>query len=257
MATRRPLTRRGVAPASRQQLSATREIEKQAGKAAKHGTSGDFIDIIKGIGGGIVDAITGGGGPQTPPPRSFPPPGGSFPPVTGGGGGGGTGGACGSLPEFLQAACRRIATGGNGGGGGGGGGGQPGTPGLVGPTPCPNGTIRVGDTCVSPGDLFPGGAPGTFPAGGGAVQGAFGLPAMTPAQEQRTRLNCPEGMVLGKDNLCYPKAILSRRSRFRKWRPAPRAKITAAEWKTLKKAARVKDEAKDVAKEAGWAVKKK
>lgn len=158
--------------------------------------------------------------------------------------------ACDKLPVILKEACKAASGAIFGNGGNGTTQYQPG--GTV--SPCPSGTIRVGSTCVAPGDVFPGGDPFTFPAGGGAVQGAFGLPAIQPAQQQRTRLRCPTGMVLGRDNLCYPKQVLPRRSKWRKWRPAPRPKISAAEWKTLRRAKRVKEEAREVAKEAGYKV---
>lgn len=122
---------------------------------------------------------------------------------------------------------------------------------------CPSGYYKVGNQCVSPGDMFPGGTPGIVPAGGGAVQGAFGLPAIRPAQQQRVRLRCPSGMVLGKDNLCYPKQLLGPRSKYRKWRADPKPKVSAAEWKTLKRAERTRDKIKEVAKTAGYSVKKR
>lgn len=134
----------------------------------------------------------------------------------------------------------------NGGGGGGGG-----------VSPCPTGYIKVGDRCVSPGDAFPGGDPFTVPAGGGAVQGAFGLPAIQPAVRQQRRLDCPEGMVLGKDNLCYPKQILGRRSKYRKWKGDRKPKVSAREWSQLQKANRTKEKVKEVAKEAGFSCKRR
>lgn len=172
------------------------------------------------------------------------------------------GGACDLIPEgTARDICRQIAGILGGGGGGNGNGGFQGGPGIVPPQDgqltCPDGRIKVGDRCVDPGAILPGGQPFVTSAGGRAVQGGFGLPAIVPQQEQRVVRSCPTGMVLGKDNLCYPKAILRRRSKFRKWKGDRRPKISAAEWRTLKKAERVRGEAKEVAKTAGWKVTKK
>ncbi len=133
---------------------------------------------------------------------------------------------------------------------------------------CPTGYTKVGGTCVAnrPGAYLPGGQPATLPTQGTAlgtgweaVQGSFGMPAMTPLPVQRTRLECPAGMVLGKDDLCYPRSTpgLGRRGSFRKWKGDPKPKVSAAEWKTLQRAARTADKIKDVAKEAGFTVKKR
>ncbi len=70
-----------------------------------------------------------------------------------------------------------------------------------------------------------------------AVQGAFGLPAMAPMAMQRIHLDCPRGMVLGRDNLCYPKQVLRRNSKFRKWRSGPRPPISAADAKMIRRLA--------------------
>lgn len=187
-----------------------------------------------------------GGGPLPPPPSGG-----------GGGGGGGTGVAtdplCDLIPDpTVRALCYTaggVFFGGGGGGGNGGGGGVAPTQ----PRGCPEGYIEVAGQCVRPQAVPPGGDPFTIPAGGNAVQGAFGMPAMTPAQTQRVHRSCPEGMVLGKDNLCYPRQVLPRNSRFRKWRSS-KPKISAGEWKTLKRAERTAEKAKKVAKTAGYKV---
>jgi len=140
------------------------------------------------------------------------------------------------IPESLKSVCRALAR-----QLGGGNGGQP--------DPCPSGTVKVGDKCVAPGDAFPGGDPATFPAGGRAVEGSFGLPAITPRQEQRTVLRCPSGMRLGKDNLCYPKAVLRRRSKFRKHRPPVKPPISRSEAKAVRQAQKVKDKLKKLTKD--------
>lgn len=201
--------------------------------------------------------IPGGGGSNPFAPTGG---GGSIP--GGNGGGGLTGAICDLLPAgILREACKY---GGQflPGGGGGGNGGQPGGGGTTGGGgqqlgPCPAGSFRVNGVCVAPGDMFPGGDPGMFPAGGGTVQGGFGMPAVTPSMEQRTVHKCPSGFVLGKDNLCYPKQILSRRSRYRKWKGDKRPPVTAADAAAIRRADRVKDRVKQLGKDVGLRVTNK
>lgn len=78
-------------------------------------------------------------------------------------------------------------------------------------------------------------------------------PTVVPSQT----LRCPRGMVLAIDNLCYLKQLLPRRSKLRKWRGAPRPPISAADWKRLRVAERVKDKAKDIADTAGFTCRSK
>jgi len=122
---------------------------------------------------------------------------------------------------------------------------------------CPPNRIRVGNRCIAPGDAFPGGSPFSTPAGGRTVEGSFGLPAVTPVQENHTRLNCPEGMVLGKDDLCYPRQILGRRNRFRKWRQPPRPPVSAADAKALRKVDKIRGKVRDLGKKADLKVTKR
>jgi len=81
----------------------------------------------------------------------------------------------------------------------------------------------------------PGAEPGGV-GGGNAVAGAFGMPAIEPDVQEAIRLSCPTGMVLGRDNLCYPKQVLRRDSRFRKWRPGMRPILTGGERHGITKA---------------------
>lgn len=131
-----------------------------------------------------------------------------------------------------------------------------GSSGFAGPGPCPQGRIRVGSNCISLGDLAPGGAPAVTGAGGVAVMGAFGLPAKQPTVETRIHRSCGPGMVLGRDNLCYPKAILSRRSKYRKHRLPPRPPVSAADMKAIRRAARAKDRVADLGRDVGLHVSK-
>jgi len=138
---------------------------------------------------------------------------------------------------------------------------------------CGFGFIRVGGRCVPLGaapaagiiDLVTGGRfrpkPPTSPSRsmttvprqdfGQAVVGAFGMPAMVPAQEMRMTLVCPRGMVLGTDDLCYPKGVLSSRNLHRKWRRPPRPVISAGDARAIRVAAAAKDRVLKLAKDVG------
>lgn len=148
--------------------------------------------------------------------------------------------------------------------------------GFSGPTSsCPPGYIRMGQRCVSPGDFWPGGAPAVIPTqpgpgygppspgtavvpygSGMATVGAFGMPAAVPQMMQRVVRRCGKGMVLGEDDLCYPKAVLGRRSKFRKWRAAPRPLISNADVKAIRRAASVKNRVAELGRDVGLHVAK-
>ncbi len=87
-----------------------------------------------------------------------------------------------------------------------------------------------------------------------AVTGAFGMPAMAPFAVSRTVLDCPDGMVLGKDDLCYPSAVLRRNSQFRKWRSAPRPTVTRRDERALARIDTVQRALKRLGKKAGLKV---
>jgi len=94
---------------------------------------------------------------------------------------------------------------------------------------------------------------------GEAVVGAFGMPALIPAQvgeiQGRPILRCPRGAVLGKDSLCYQKGVIP--IKFRKWRPARKPPISAKRWAELKGTATTKRMAKEIAAAAGFSCKKR
>ena len=92
---------------------------------------------------------------------------------------------------------------------------------------------------------------------GAAVQGAFGIPALVPAQRSTMRLRCPSGMVLGRDNLCYPTQVLRRDSKFRKWRPGARPILTGGQRRGISRARTAITTAKDAISGLGVTVKKK
>jgi len=89
-----------------------------------------------------------------------------------------------------------------------------------------------------------------------AVAGAFGLPAMVPVEELRRHLECPRGMVLGQDELCYPKQVLRRNSKFRKWHSGPRPPISAADAKMFRRLKAAQETLKAFGKVANMKVTK-
>jgi hypothetical protein len=157
---------------------------------------------------------------------------------------------CASLPSYLQGVCRAGADWleQNIGGGQQGNGQQP---------ACKDGAILVNGKCVAPGDAFPGGDPFITGAGGQTTMGGFGLPAVTPTEFQRRHLHCPRGMVLGRDELCYPKGLLPRRSNYRKWKGAKRPPISAKQASMIRGAKSAQDKIKELAQDAGFKVSKK
>lgn len=102
--------------------------------------------------------------------------------------------------------------------------------------------------------VFPG-SPGDVSTGGTAVMGAFGMPAQQAVVigeiHGRPVRRCNPGLVLGKDNLCYPKGSLPRM--YRKWKPAPRPAISAADTKAINRADRAKQRVKRLASKVGYA----
>lgn len=134
--------------------------------------------------------------------------------------------------------------------------------------PCPDGSFPVGNTCFDVGAALPGGDPFFFPqtkpvtpgpttlGTGQVVQGGFGLPAVSPAGISRLVRRCGPRMVLGIDNLCYPKAVLPPRSKFRKWRRAPRPVVSRRDEVAIKRAASARERVFNLAKDVGLHVAK-
>ena len=121
---------------------------------------------------------------------------------------------------------------------------------------CPTGQVRVGNVCVDLTALPPGGDPAvTQTIGAGvATVGAFGLPALRPQGVSRIVRRCGRGMVLGVDNLCYPKAVLPGRSKFRKWRRPIKPPISRRDVRAITLAAAAKDRVADLARDVGLKV---
>ncbi|MEE8551629.1 MAG: hypothetical protein V3T08_10290, partial [Gemmatimonadota bacterium] len=101
---------------------------------------------------------------------------------------------------------------------------------------------------------------------GEAVVGAFGMPALEPAivgEVERADgsvgliRRCPSGLVLGRDELCYPREILRRNSRFRKWRPGVKPILTSGQRSSIRKAKVAIVTARDAISGLGVSVTKK
>lgn len=121
-------------------------------------------------------------------------------------------------------------------------------------------------TCIKEGfegfieRTLPGGETGMLPTSGfgEAVIGSFNIPALVPRQTGtridrngvvRATLGCPLGAILGKDNLCYQKGSIP--LSFRKWRPAPKAPVTAADARAIRKANSSRERVKKLARSTG------
>jgi len=122
--------------------------------------------------------------------------------------------------------------------------------------------ILIAGNCVDPTAILPGGDPFIVPesgralgGGGQAVVGSFGIPAIQPIQVAQPTLRCPPGAVLGKDSLCYMKSSIPRA--FRKWRPAPKPPMSAADAKALRRIGTLQGKVKRLAKSANLTCKRK
>jgi len=88
-------------------------------------------------------------------------------------------------------------------------------------------------------------------ASGLPMLGPFGV---TPQSVQRVTRVCPTGHRLAKDGLCYPKALLAKRSKLRMWPAEPAAPITRADGRALRGHERVEKKLKVLGKRAGLKV---
>jgi hypothetical protein len=212
------------------QLTALRANDEAMARQIKFASSGFTAGPL----------LIGGGGP------TFIPPGPTFTgPTTGGLGGLGQA-ACNLI---TNPAARAICIAGAGLLPGGGttplGGGGQGTP-----TPeCGVGMVKVGNKCVSPGDIFPGGAPFITGAGNVPVAGAFGIPGYSPTRVQQPVRRCPAGFALAKDGVCYVRSQIPRK--FRAHPPAKRPPLTGADAAALRRIGALQGRVKRLAKAAG------
>jgi len=88
---------------------------------------------------------------------------------------------------------------------------------------------------------------------------AAGLPMLgpmgvIPESVQRVTRQCPPGHRLAKDGLCYPKALLAKRSKLRMWPAEPAPPITRADGRALRGHERVEKKLKVLGKRAGLKV---
>jgi len=108
---------------------------------------------------------------------------------------------------------------------------------------CRSGTFRIGNQCVDPLAVVPGGARFTTPiedvgmdAGvGGAVMGRFGA-ALQPGSRIIDRAVCLPGMILGRDDLCYNKGQIKNSERM--WPRGRRPLLTGGDMRAISIAAR-------------------
>lgn len=122
---------------------------------------------------------------------------------------------------------------------------------------CPEGRIKFGETCIDPSAFMPGGTP--FTTGVGeftATTGAFGMAGFVPQQETRTQLKCPRGFVLGTDDICYAKAQVPKRSKFRKWKGEIAPPVTRRQVRAIRTAASAREAVLELAKDVGLHVSK-
>lgn len=177
-----------------------------------------------------------------------------------------------TVPWYICAAAGAV-TGGTGGTGAGAGSGSSSSGALVaeGTGPCPSGyELGPDGQCKKAGfggfveRALPGGSTGMLgDQYGPAVQTALG-PALTPRQTgtvvradgtTHPTLGCPAGMVLGKDNLCYDKRVIPKAAR--KWRPAPKPPMSAADAKALRRIGTLQRKVKKLAGNAGLSCRKR
>lgn len=78
----------------------------------------------------------------------------------------------------------------------------------------------------------------------------FGPFGVAPQVEQRAIRRCPTGHRLARDGLCYPKALLAKRSKLRMWPAEPAPPITRADARALASIDRVQTKIKTMGKKA-------
>lgn len=88
-------------------------------------------------------------------------------------------------------------------------------------------------------------------AAGLPMLGPFGV---VPQEMQRVVRRCPPSHRLAKDGLCYPKALLAKRSKLRMWPAEPAPPITRAEGRSLATRDRTEKKIKTLGKRAGLKV---
>lgn len=270
--TNRQIQTTQIAPPLRRPTTSTTVVPGSQPFAGNNLVNDSFISsaILPPTGGGSIVPTLGFGGPSlpgTPPPYNF----GTADPTDPGQVGSLGAGACAAAFQpgtWQRIACDALAARIFGGG-------------DTSSTPtqgqnlqpgCPTGYEKnAAGECVESGfggmvrRTLPGGQTGTLAdSSGQAVVDQFGNPAMVPMQVGTiTRndgtvspiLRCGGGMVLGKNDLCYMKGTLPRA--FRKWAPAPKPPMSAADAKALRRIATLQNRVKKLAKGAGFTCKKR
>lgn len=223
-------------PFSPETLAALRANEESVARMAKMGLmpGNSVMPLVPGFGGG---GIPGAGGPIGIP-------GGSTLPTTPGPGLGGLGTAgcnlipVGPLRDLCQAGVQTLFPPSTGTG-----------TGITAGPECAKGQVRVGNICVSPGDVFPGGSPFITRAGGVPVAGSFGMPGFQPTLVQQPIRRCPAGFALAKDGICYVRSMIPRK--FRAHPPGKRPPLSGADAAALRRIGSLQTRVKRLAKTAG------
>lgn len=108
--------------------------------------------------------------------------------------------------------------------------------------------IRIGGVEVQPSAALPGGKPLFRRVNGRALPFVGEIGGEPEIRSVRVR-QCPRGQVLALDGRCYPKAMVP--MQFREVRPRPKAAVTAADRKAIRRAAATKKRLIGLTKDAG------
>lgn len=95
---------------------------------------------------------------------------------------------------------------------------------------------------------LPGGKTG-FITRGGVGMPMIGQIAVEPEVKSVDVRDCPTGMVLAIDGLCYPKQMVPKK--WRMWKPEPRPVVSRADQKAIQRADRAKKRLVNLTKKAG------
>lgn len=118
--------------------------------------------------------------------------------------------------------------------------------------PCPGGfQIPFTNRCVE-GPIVP-----RQPVGGTlpVETGIFGALSTSPFAEQRSVLRCPPGLVLALDNRCYASNSIPRK--YRKWKPARKPPVSAADARAIRRASSAQNRVKRLAQKSGFTCKRR
>lgn len=108
--------------------------------------------------------------------------------------------------------------------------------------------IRVGGVEIQPSAALPGGKPLFRRVNGRQLPFVGEIGGEPEVRSVRVR-QCPRGQVLALDGRCYPKPMVP--MQFREVRPRPKAAVTAADRKAIRRAAATKKRLIKLTKDAG------